>query len=257
MKVICKYDKNLEQFLRKVVDYVINTLAINLDLSDLEEIELIKRCSIETDGRAYNEGRNIFVTSRLYELLPTLSLDDLVDNAHFKKLVNVIYHEMGHINDWKKMPNLYRIASHMGETEVNLKDTSCFFWLEYLAEKRTYVPEDNYNEFCEPFSKKKWEITHFNLCDANGSNFFFLQKCLSYFIVRTQSSNWKEYYFHMMNNTLLPPLITELDGELKRLETLLPFDDPIFLEQLYNIFKKYYQRFIAQSLSKKEKLFHA
>lgn len=43
------------------------------------------------------------ITSRLYDILPCLSIEKLENNPNFKMIVNTLYHEMGHITDWENI----------------------------------------------------------------------------------------------------------------------------------------------------------
>ena len=71
MRVECAYNQEYEIFLRAIVDYVIDRWGDELDLSEVETIELvdISKFNYETDGKVYNQGKNILVTSRLYDEL--------------------------------------------------------------------------------------------------------------------------------------------------------------------------------------------
>lgn len=73
MKVYCSYNQELHQFFNEVVELVVNRYGTQLNLTTLEEIELIKKEEIpyETDGKVLSASK-IIVTSRLYELLPNL-----------------------------------------------------------------------------------------------------------------------------------------------------------------------------------------
>ena len=153
----------MEQFLSDVTNYTIKNYANELDLSNLQEIELLdkKTFSYDTDGRSCAGGTKIIVTSRLYELLPSLSISDLRGNKDFQMLVNTLYHEMGHVHDRTKMPCMYNIADRAEKREEYLP---CYLWLEYLAEKRSCITGlvDN-SESCEDFVSRNWRANQFNL----------------------------------------------------------------------------------------------
>ena len=107
MQIYCSYNQELNDFLNKVVRLVLDKYGTQLNISTLEEIELVnkRKYNYITDGKAYT-GR-IEVTSRLYELLPTLDIEELEDNNEYKLLRKTLYHELGHINDMTLMPKLY------------------------------------------------------------------------------------------------------------------------------------------------------
>ena len=243
MNIICKYDREMEQFLSEVTEYTIKNYANELDLSNLQEIELLDKKTFlyETDGRSCAGGTKIIVTSRLYELLPSLAISDLLGNNDFQMLVNTLYHEMGHTHDRKKMPCLYDIADRAEKREEYLP---CYLWLEYFAEKRSCMTGlvDN-REFCEDFARSNWRANQFNLQEASEKNFFYLQKAVAYFMARTQNPKEREYYFENMKNDLLIPFISELDVEIKQLEAHELFDDVVQLNPLYLIIDKYQRKF--------------
>ena len=84
IKIYCSYSQELHEFLNKAVELVMNKYGTQLNLITLKEIELIKKEEIpyETDGKVLNASK-IIVTSRLYELLPTLEVDALSGNDDF------------------------------------------------------------------------------------------------------------------------------------------------------------------------------
>lgn len=104
MRVQCTYNEEYEIFLKAVVDYVIDCWGDELDLSGAETIELVdmSKFNYETDGKVYNQGKNILVTSRLYDELDILDVNKCKDSNTFKLIVSTLYHEMGHVSDRKK-----------------------------------------------------------------------------------------------------------------------------------------------------------
>lgn len=64
MQIECTYNPAYEKFLKEVVAYVIDLWGADLDLSGIEKIELIDsgEFEYETDGKIYNEGKNLIVT---------------------------------------------------------------------------------------------------------------------------------------------------------------------------------------------------
>lgn len=64
MRVFCKYNIELDIFLKDVVEYTLDIFGRKLTLDALQEIELIdiKDFSYETDGRDCDGGKKIIVT---------------------------------------------------------------------------------------------------------------------------------------------------------------------------------------------------
>lgn len=95
----CKYNRELDIFLKDVVEYTLDIFGKKLRLDALQEIELIdiKEFSYDnTDGRACDYGgKKIIVTSRLYYKLPTHRIEELKNNIDFIMIVNTMFHEMG------------------------------------------------------------------------------------------------------------------------------------------------------------------
>ena len=148
MKIYCSYNHEYHIFLNKVVKLVLNQYGSDLNISTLKEIELrdIDEFEIETDGRTFGNDK-IKVTSRLYDLLPTLDIECLNENNDYKLLRKTIYHEMGHINDMAYMPNLYKcVFENIQKKAANINiSTASLFWLENKAEKRSSGIENFYD----------------------------------------------------------------------------------------------------------------
>lgn len=187
MKIYCTYSQELHRFLNEVVELVLDKYGSQLNINTLEEIELVnkRKYNYITDGKAYI-GR-IEVTSRLYELLPILDVEELEDNNEYKLLRKTLYHELGHINDMTLMPKLYGMMfKDFQNGDVDLYSISILLWIEYVAEKRT-VGFENVNdmELCDDFVKEKWECSKFEPClSGSNENFYDLTKLLPYFIAR-------------------------------------------------------------------------
>lgn len=250
MKVYCSYDKDYDVFLKEVTNLVLDKYGSQLNLDTLEEIELIDNKSFsdeyETDGKVLSKSKFI-VTSRLYELLPTLEIDKLNSNDDYKMLRKTLYHEMGHINDMVFMPNLYNcVFINFENRKLNADSISSLFWIEYLAEKRTAFFENVYNlEICDKLVTKKW---HCSIADPfahyGEKNFFYLTKLLPYFLARTNREDLRKQYLNQIENELLIQYINEIDDEVRSLETKGLFDNVRFLKRLYTIIDKYNKAFM-------------
>lgn len=251
MKIYCSYSHEYNNFLNKVVKLVLDKYGTQLNLTTLEEIELIKKEEIpyETDGKVLSASK-IIVTSRLYELLPILEIESLKDNKDYGMLRKTLYHEMGHINDMALMPKLYScILESFENRNINAGSIASLFWVEYVAEKRTAFFENVYNlEICDDFVKRKW---HCSIADPYAhygeKNFFYLTKLLPYFMARTNKEDLREQYLNRIENKLLIQYINETDNEVRFLETKGLFDDVCFLKRLYTIIDKYHNKFIKNT----------
>lgn len=243
MRIICRYDEEMEGFLQKAVDYTLNIYGDSLDISNLEEIELcnIKEFTYETDGKTIDDGRKILVTSRLYDLLPTLNISELENSNVFRMIINTLYHEMGHVMDWRRFPNIYAAAlksSNMKEALPSL------FWAEYLAEKRSSMNELVENEkFCEDFAAKKWNAYKFDMENASETNYFYMNKVIPYVFARKRVPCRRIQYINNLTNDLLKEYLLILNNEVLRLEDLGFFDTVDELFPLYEIMNEYYKKF--------------
>lgn len=243
MKVFCKYNKEFDSFLKKTVKYTIERYGQYLDVTDIEEIELqnIKDFSYETDGKTYDGGRKILVTSRLYELLPSFDIRKIKNDRNFKMLINTQFHEMGHATDWKKMPNLYNSV----EMRPTSKDgIASLFWVEYLAEKRSQAfSQSDDDSFCNNFAKSHWRAYKSDPESTRHDNFTYLCKVMPYFLARTIGPDIRQQYLDIMENQLLKDFILEITKEIERLESIPFFDDIQELRGLYDIINKYFVEF--------------
>lgn len=247
MQIYCSYNQELNDFLNKVVRLVLDKYGTQLNISTLEEIELVnkRKYNYITDGKAYTV--RIEVTSRLYELLPTLDIEELEDNNEYKLLRKTLYHELGHINDMTLMPKLYGMMfKDFQNGDVNLYSISILLWIEYVAEKRT-VGFENVNdmELCDDFVNEKWECSKFEPClSGNNENFYDLTKLLPYFIARTTNEDIRNQYLDQIENRLVVDYIKEIAIEINYLESRGTFDDPEVLRGLYEIIDKYFNVFM-------------
>lgn len=243
MKIQCLYSEKYERFLEETVEYIIARWGNELDLSGLEIIELKEsdKYQINSEGRTYNKGKNIVLSSDTYDQLDELAIEKMADSEKFKSIVNTIYHEMGHASDWKKMPQLYGMVEDNSESSLKI---ASLFWLEYLAEKRSSEKGlVNHNSFCEDFVTREWKAYRIDYNDIDTENFIYLCKILPYFMGRTIEQQKRTTYLTIMKNTLLKEMIVELDHEIKVLEVQYPFDDPEKLNDLYNILNQYCKKF--------------
>lgn len=247
MKIYCTYSQELHRFLNEVVELVLDKYGSQLNINTLEEIELVnkRKYNYITDGKAYI-GR-IEVTSRLYELLPILDVEELEDNNEYKLLRKTLYHELGHINDMTLMPKLYGMMfKDFQNGDVDLYSISILLWIEYVAEKRT-VGFENVNdmELCDDFVKEKWECSKFEPClSGSNENFYDLTKLLPYFIARTANEDIRDQYLDRIENSLVVDYVKEISIELDNLESKGTFDDPEVLRRLYEIIDKYFNVFM-------------
>ncbi len=243
MNIICQYDKKLENFLKDVVEYTLCKYGQELNLDNLQQIELmnISEFDLLKDGSTEEHGTKIILTSRLYDMLPSFSIEKIEGNADFKMIVNTLYHEMGHITDWRKYPKLYAEAESMDNLKIGLP---ALFWLEYLAEKRSCLKDgSNCSDFCKQFVERQWRAYYSNFDDIEEGNFLYLNKVIPYFLARTVDIHVREKYESDINNELLKNYLLELRIEVERLESILPFDEPEKLNILYDIMNKYYNEF--------------
>lgn len=243
MEIVCEYSEILQRFLNEVVQYTLDLYGEKLNISNLQEIKLMDKNEFgyETDGRTYDNGRKIMVTSRLYEMLPDYNIYDLKENEIFRLIVNSLHHEMGHVTDWLAYPNLYKAGSNADDLREYYP---ALFWLEYIAQKRTstlgYVSNEN---FCEQFVSKRWKSYKFNMDEASESNFFYLNKVLPYFMAKTINVEDRKWYLSKLDNDLLKEYIGVLEIEIKELEKKGFFDDVIELIDLYNVMDEYLKKF--------------
>jgi hypothetical protein len=243
MKIYCSYDETIDTFIKGVTKYTLKKFAASLNLEKLEEIEVqdIREFDYDTDGKIFDNGKKIVLTSRLFELLPSYDIKRLYRNINFKQIVNTLYHEMGHIHDMTVFPSLYGIVFKF---ENNKEALAALFWTEYLAEKRSSLTDPNCRDFCTQFINTKWKPRINNLNDATVDNYFYLNKVLPYFIAR--NAVLEDDFIAKISNSLLKSYICELVSELNRLENLLPFDDVEVLNGLYEIMNSYYKQFMKR-----------
>lgn len=240
MKIFCQYNSQLDTFLKALVEYVLDLYGKQLLLDDLEEIELGASLSGSSDGRVINNGKKIVLSPRLFSLLPTYEISELLENENYRLIANTLYHEMGHVSDMKIMPHIYAAAQSSEKEEQKL---SALFWAEYLAEKRSSSSNViDYTEYCEDFANREWKSYKFD-CTWMEENFFYLCKALSYFMGRTTNLDMRRKFCAKMENPLLKDFVDSLEKELFVLEDQLPFDDIEKLSNLSNIMNEYRSKF--------------
>ena len=158
MKIYCLYNQKFHDFLNEVVELILDKYGSQLNIDTLEEVELVNKNTFQydTDGRVV-DSHKIIVTSRLYELLPSLDIKKLENNKEYKFLRQTIYHEMGHINDMVILPKLYNFAFSEDDSRERIVSQ---FWLEYIAERRTdgFEGVENF-DLCNDFIKQGWKCS--------------------------------------------------------------------------------------------------
>lgn len=246
IKVTCSYNKKYEDFLVEVFNFVLTTYAQDLDLSALKEVILYKQEEFyyQTDGRTVGNGTIIVLSSRLFELLPCIRIKELSENSDFNLIVSTLYHEMGHVNDWLKMPTLYNKVMHTDEPQNVM---AILLWLEYIAEKRSCIPkltQKAHTDFCEAFIKWEWPAKDFNYIDANMNNYFYLVKAIPYFLARSCDPQKRTDYLSRMRNPIVRSFALEIDKEISLLENRPIFDYEEPLEPLSSVIRKYRQVFL-------------
>lgn len=243
MKVFCKYNVQLDIFLKDIVEYTLGILGEQLTLDALQEIELvdIKNFLYDTDGKTCDGGKKIIVTSRLYDKLPIYRIKELKENVNFIMIVNTMFHEMGHATDWLFMPNLYAAAENTSDGKSMI---TSIFWLEYLAERRSSEESlVDYIDYCHDFVRRKWSAYKLDFQNASESNFYYLNKALSYFMARTTNISKRNQYLDKIVNPLLKDYVIDVGKEIENLENQMPVDDISILDDLYEIMNKYYKKF--------------
>lgn len=182
-----------------------------------------------------NNGTKIVLTSRLFDKLPVLQIEELYFNEDFQLIVNTLYHEMGHVSDMKKYPNLYESVF---EFEDEQKALPAMLWLEYLAEKRSVSDNENTRQFCEQFVTADWKPIKFNYEDAAFDNLFYLNKVLPYFLSRCMKIVNVDY-INQIKDVKIKNYVVDFKNELLTLEKEIPFDSHEKLRRLYDIMEQY------------------
>lgn len=124
-------------------------------------------CEFNTDYEPKLASKEkIFLSSGRFELLPCLDIKTLYDNTDFKSIVNTLIHEMGHLNDWLAMPNLYECVFDCQNKKHYL---IALFWLEYIAESRTAnLGLYDYTSYCKDVASELWDI---QMCSLKPEEF--------------------------------------------------------------------------------------
>lgn len=242
MKVVCEYDADLQRFLKEVVDLCIAKYGEGLHLKQLREIELKNKSAFdyEKDGNICENGEKIVLSSRLYEMLPTLDIKKINNNDKFKVLIYSLYHEMCHVSDFEMYPNLYYRAMH---TQNKWDALAMIFWLEYLVEKRCCQRLGIIEcELYEQFQSEKLCCNIFDITTGNVSNFFYFTKCISYLVAKIMWGEEEKEYLQKICDRLLREYVEELVEELSKLENQGFFDEENKLTQLTFIMKQYYKK---------------
>lgn len=246
MKTSCVYNSDYEKFLKEVVEYTINRFNHCLDITRLEEIELVnyRERAYCAEGKTIDNGHKIVLLSDKIERLPVYDVSSLLEcnNVDFLSIVNTLFHEMGHVTNWKVMPILYSTATNSSDNRLKLPS---LFWLEYLAEKRSAVYGCYSNDsLCDSIADRDWRIDCCDFYSANDSNFFYLNKLLPYFLGKTVDKEKRRKYLHRFRNKTVKRYCMDLGAEIKRIEQKMPFDDPGVLAGLYDTMNQYYKIFL-------------
>lgn len=246
MRIVCKYNREYEKFLKKVVERIFVQYGNEIQREAIKVIELKdkKEFPIQSDGRFIKEGY-ILLSSRLYDELVCLDLKHIEHTKEYNLIVNTLIHEMGHASDMCKMPKLYHIGLHSNDIEER---TLVIFWTEYLAQRRnTTINIVDRKEFCKEFSLMKWDICKENIKDSDSGNFYYLTKIIPYFLARTLDLVERQVYLDNIKNCLVKDYLIELGKEIKCLELQSVFDEIDDLSGINIIIKKYRKLFLVDT----------
>lgn len=242
MKVFCAYSKELDRFLKQVVGYVLDKYGDELDISNLQEIELVRQIedNTESDGRFEGFGTRIVLAERKYLQLPHLDIHRLNESDAFNSVVSTLYHEMGHASDMARMPSLYK-AVFEANGNYTPETAAAMLFLEYVANLRSdglYTGE--HEDFCDQVVSGLWNKYAGHPPDLA---FYYMAKVSIYFIVRTEINNSRDYYLSKARDSLFAEFIMELDSSLKTTYKKLPFDDLKSCSRVEKVLKKYMPKF--------------
>ena len=234
---ICKFYINYEVFLKHVYEYVVENFAKDFKLSVLNKIEIVPSLPCSSDGRI--EGTNILLSKRLYELLPTLDLDLLIDNNDFNLIVSTLYHELCHLNERTILPNIHAICNR---DNIDIDYFVAQFWIEYIVETKTNaVFKRNKSKFCDDIALNEWKINKADYNTQNTTNYFYLIKVLPYALAYYQ--NEKSDCVAQIKNPIVRNMVVELYDAISNIQDKYPVDDMNSLNEIKRIFFTYQKTF--------------
>lgn len=200
---------------------------------------MVKGLPGESDGRM-TDAHSILISSRLYNQLPTLDINNLQGNEKFQLIVRTLFHELCHISEITTMPKIHRYSfSHK-----NIGYMIALFWIEYIVERKTCAKiNSQIDELCIDAAENDWSISKLNFTDADCSNYFYLTKVLAYVIARVRATGEMTIYLKTIRNPIVKSMIYELNKEVTHLEVLYPFDNMEILNEIKRLFEKYWESF--------------
>lgn len=189
---------------------------------------------------SYQLLKDISINNRYYNADLKLSLAELERNIKSQESMLVfkstIFHELVHLSRKELIPILYEAVEKYWDDDICLA-MAAQYWVEYDAHLISNRLESLIvsKQFCESFISFDWK--------SNQDGYWYLLKCLSYFITRLRllEENNIHLDINKIKNKNIVKLIEKVQCESLKLELLIPFNDLSHIGGLKLIFDEMYE----------------
>lgn len=179
-----KYEiRNANTKERNIIDTIMTYIEINfVDKYNFDELKCIEVVDSLSGGSSARTIRNKILVARENGLdlvqQPSIAFDDICKIKEISMIFSTFYHELWHVNTWKKYSEMYEYI--IKERVEDIYEAMAYlYWIEYIAHVDTVKMEDTniMNTFCRNFVITEWHKMYGGYQDYI--------KALPYFLVRS------------------------------------------------------------------------
>ena len=248
--------EDLYLYMKIITDYVIENLCNDLVLTTVQGITIVDSEILPQDVDARTEDDFILISKSSIENckliidkeeLDNYLLNDISKmNDKFIFLIGNLYHELCHADVKHRMPNLHNIM--YGDESSSMQMITAHYWVEFVAEYESHrTGLRTKDDFCISFVNAKWDIKYLKYNRNDYNDMFWLAYVSSYFIGLCYAMDKFDFYVEQISNIILKDLMIELYDMSLDIYQKLPFDDYPEIEDVEELFNKYWKKFILRS----------
>lgn len=196
--------KEEKRFIKDILNYICDNFSDKISVRKLHRVEVVHELENGSGGRAIRDKIILPRKNGLERIQNSENIRvDKENDAGLQSLISTVYHELWHVDTWKKYEIMYEYVLSTERKDM-FTSYAYMYWIEYLANKYTVFMDDakEIKEFCEKLIHFKW-----NTVDSDYSYFI---KRLPYFLIESQYLN------------IYDELIKHLSSDIR--EIVLEFD---------------------------------
>lgn len=196
--------KEEKRIIKDILEYICDNFSDKISVRKLHRVEVVDELENGSGGRTIRDKIILPRKNGLDRIQNSENIRvDKENDAGLQSLISTVYHELWHVDTWKKYEIMYEYVLSTEKKDM-FTSYAYMYWIEYLANKYTVFMDDaeEIKEFCGKLIHFKW-----NTVDSDYSYFI---KSLPYFLIESQYLN------------IYDELIKHLSSDIR--EIVLEFD---------------------------------